>query len=123
MALTATEAAALVGVSKSAILKAIKTGKVSAVKNQNEEWRIEPVELLRHYDAVGEIPQQGVRQSTPHSADSLQREVEHLREMLLAKDEVIKAKEDALEDLRRAMLLLTTTAPQPRSWWSRLLGG
>lgn len=125
MALSATEAAQLTGVSKSAILKAIKSGKISAIKNQDEEWRIEPVELLRHYDAVGEIPQQGVRQSTSHSADILQREVEHLREMLLAKDEVIQAKEDALEDLRRAMLLLTTTAPldRPRSWWARLLGG
>lgn len=134
MALSATEAAQLAGVSKSAILKAIKSGKISASKNQNDEWRIEPVELARQYDLVGDIPQQDTRQSTPHSAeilhqslnldsDRLQREVEHLRELLVAKDEVIAAKEDALEDLRRAMLLLTTQAPQPRSWWQRMWGG
>jgi excisionase family DNA binding protein len=120
LALTATEAAALAGVSKSAILKAIKSGKISAEKDINGEWRIEPVELLRRYEAVGDIPQQSVRQSTPHSADSLQRENQLLREMLLTKDEVIKVQEDALEDLRRAMLLLTATQPQPRTWWQRL---
>ncbi len=126
MALTATEAAALAGVSKSAILKAIKTGKVSAIKNQNEEWRIEPVELLRHYEPVGEIPQQDVRQSA-ESADSVQREVELLREMIQRQDEVIADLRERLDvatdGWHKTTLILSDKQQPPRSWWARLLDG
>jgi hypothetical protein len=38
------EAAAACGIKKSTILRAIKTGKVSAIKGEHDEWRIEPVE-------------------------------------------------------------------------------
>src|SRR5690606_19941946 len=52
MALTAKEAAEQVGLSKAAILKAIRTGKISAQKDYNGEWRIEPSELFRRYTPV-----------------------------------------------------------------------
>ncbi len=127
MGISAKEAAELVGLSKGAVINAIKAGKLSAEKDLNGEWKLEPVELFRVYKPVNNDYAPGgigtERHDVPDNTPSMQREIELLREMLLTKDEVIKAKEDALEDLRRAMLLLTTTAPQQRSWWSRLLGG
>ena len=130
MGISAKEAAELVGLSKGAVINAIKAGKLSAEKDLNGEWKLEPVELFRVYKPVNNDYAPGgigtERHDIPDNTPSMQREIELLREMLLAKDEVIKTKEDALEDLRRAMLLLTSTqsqtVPQLRSWWARLLG-
>src|SRR3546814_1820438 len=43
------EAAERVGRSKSAILKAIREGRISATKSDSGSWHIEPVELFRAY--------------------------------------------------------------------------
>jgi hypothetical protein len=42
-------AAAACGIKKSPILRAIKSGKVSATKDEHNEWHIEPVECHRLY--------------------------------------------------------------------------
>ena len=126
MSLSAKEAAELVGMSKPGIVKAIKCGKLSAEKDIHGEWRVEPVELFRVYEPVGNSTHQPQPQSLLQDASGWQREIQLLREMLLAKDEVIRAKDDALEDLRRAMLMLESAQPpQPRrqGFWARLVGG
>lgn len=46
---TIATAAAAVGRNKTAILRAIEAGKVSASKDENGEWQIEPTELHRIY--------------------------------------------------------------------------
>ncbi len=80
------EAAELIGRSKSAILKAIKEGRISAVKNASGSWHIEPVELFRAYpDCVPQGAQSPhtsatkVRSAPPSGA---QAETEHLRDLL-----------------------------------------
>jgi hypothetical protein len=138
--ISAKEAATLVGLSKGAIINSIKSGRLSAEKDLNGEWKIEPVELFRVYPPVnsGYTPV-GIgieHHDTPTNTHNMQREIDLLREMLLAKDEVIKAKEDALEDLRRALLVIearsaTPTPPAPvvesvpqteqsKGFWARL---
>jgi len=47
--ITAKEAAERTGKSKAAILKAIKSGRFSASKDDNGEWQIDPSELFRVY--------------------------------------------------------------------------
>lgn len=47
--ITASEAATEVGKTKAAILKSIKTGRLSALKNGKGQWQIDPVELFRVY--------------------------------------------------------------------------
>ena len=42
-------AAAACGLNKSTILRAIKSGKVSATKDEHGQWQIQPVELHRTY--------------------------------------------------------------------------
>jgi predicted site-specific integrase-resolvase len=46
---TIATAAASVGRNKTAILRAIKTGRISVVKDENGEWQIDPAELHRIY--------------------------------------------------------------------------
>jgi len=46
---TIATAAAAVGRNKTAILRAIKAGKISIAKDENGEWQIDPVELHRVY--------------------------------------------------------------------------
>src|SRR3546814_3761162 len=47
MGITLREASEKVGVTRQTLMKAINTGRVSAEKSDNGEWRIEPVELFR----------------------------------------------------------------------------
>jgi hypothetical protein len=44
---TIATAAAAVGRNKTAILRAIKAGKISVAKDENGEWQIDPAELHR----------------------------------------------------------------------------
>ena len=48
--LTLLDAARRVGVTKGAVLKAIRRGKLSATKDGQGQWRIDPAELTRAYD-------------------------------------------------------------------------
>jgi Helix-turn-helix domain len=56
MPLTIREAAESAGLSRQALMKAIKTGKVSATKSEIGQWRIEPAELHRVYPKVATQP-------------------------------------------------------------------
>ena len=46
---TIATAAAAVGRNRTAILRAIKVGKISVSKDENGEWQIDPAELHRIY--------------------------------------------------------------------------
>ncbi len=46
---TIATAAAAVGRNKTAILRAINAGKISAAQDENGEWQIDPAELHRIY--------------------------------------------------------------------------
>lgn len=80
------EAAELVGRSKSAILKAIREGRISAIKSENGEWHIEPVELFRVYPervpSSAKSPETSSPKvsSVPHPMSSV--EIDHLRDLL-----------------------------------------
>ena len=50
------DAARATGLNKTAILKAIRSGKVSAVKDEHGQWRIEPCELHRVYPEQKALP-------------------------------------------------------------------
>ncbi len=152
MAISAKEAAEKVGMSKNAIFKAIKSGKLSAEKDIHGEWKIQPAELFRVYEPVNDssrtTPQPSSREETAQATVSLQRENELLREVVAD----LRARLDAeAEERRRLSLRLeveteerlklavklteersapppaptpeNTPAPQLRSWWARVFGG
>lgn len=126
MGISAKEAAELASVSKGAILRAIKSGRMSATKDVNGEWEIDVAELSRVYT----VRAPSEREDTPEYTPGAQREIELLREMLRDKGEVIedlRRRLDAESDERRRLtaLLEAMAPPKPRKagWWQRLLGG
>lgn len=135
MSISAAEASRLTGKSKQAIINAIKLGKISAVKDIDGAWQIEPVELFRVYTPLSTNGHQvDIKLDTQlddtlqpldtPSVGTLQVEVKMLRELLEAKDDVIAAKDDTIGDLRsrlnieqeerrRLSMMLTATASAP----------
>jgi excisionase family DNA binding protein len=103
VSLSAVEAAELVGVSKAAILKAVKTGRISATKDVKGVWRIDPAELMRVYRPVDYQVSAGTQTNNAESTDGLRREVEHLRELLAAKEETI-AEENSAKSTRKPLM-------------------
>src|SRR3546814_1069179 len=70
------KAAKRVGRSKSAILKAIREGRISATKSDSGSWHIEPVELFRAYPDRGSESTQ-----PPHTSAPNVRSEEHTSEL------------------------------------------
>jgi hypothetical protein len=130
VSISAKEAAELTGLTKNAIFKAIRTGKLSAAKDVHGEWRIEPVELFRVYPPVSDSSRTQPQPSSQQAIDGLQRENELLRETVAD----LRARLDAeSEERRRLSLILNesrSAAPsppapqteQPKSFWQRLFG-
>jgi hypothetical protein len=134
VSISAKEAAELTGLTKNAIFKAIKIGKLSAAKDVHGEWRIEPVELFRVYPPVNDSARTSPQSSPQQSIAGLQRENELLRDTVndlrRRLDAETEARNKEAEERRTLMLLLTdsrTPAPasqpeQRKSFWQRLFG-
>ena len=114
-----TEAAKLTGKQRQTIHKAIKEGRISAVRTESGEWRIDPAELFRVYQPVSTVNDNQSREvdTSLRIVDSgLQREVELLRERIREKDGIIDdLRQDRDHWRQQATALLTdqrATAPQ-----------
>src|SRR3546814_7268522 len=82
MGITLREASEKVGVTRQTLMKAIKTGRVSAEKSDNGEWRIEPVELFRVWPPVNGVQQPLQSNITGSDTPGLQAENRLLREQV-----------------------------------------
>jgi hypothetical protein len=131
--LSAAAAAAAVGMTKAGLIKAIRQGKISAEKDRNGAWQIEPVELFRVYAPMngnGHAPVDGsFQEDTAEQLSSLQREMALLRELLATKDEVIydlrRRLDDESNERQKLTAVLSASLAQPArptGFWRRLLG-
>jgi hypothetical protein len=143
MVYTLGQAAKATGKSKSTILKAIKSGRLSGRKNDNGDWEIDPAELHRIYSSVpvnGSPEHQSTRQETQGNT----LEVIELRVKLEASEQRLRDSNEQMLDLRRRLdqseeerrrtqtqltALLTdqrqkeaSPAP-PKSFWQRFFTG
>src|SRR3546814_14405976 len=82
MGITLREASEKVGVTRQTLMKAIKTGRVSAEKSDNGEWRIEPVELFRAWPPVTGVQQPLQPNITGSDTPGLHAENRLLREQV-----------------------------------------
>lgn len=128
MALTLNQAAKTCGRSKSTLLEAIRTGRMSAPKDDRGRYAIDPAELHRVFpfqsqDRSGDRspePQPTSLENQPEPADPvLKREIELLREML-ARAEANADHWRVLAE-RQQTLLEDKRPKEPRSLLQRLL--
>ncbi len=123
------EAAREVGKTKTALANAIKSGRLSATRDDKGQYQIDPAELFRVYPAKS----LEVGDARPHETATLQRENELLREQLDREREINRRLFDRLDEEateRRKLTALLTHQPQPAApetarpgFWRRLFGG
>jgi excisionase family DNA binding protein len=129
MKLTLGEFSRQSGISKPYISKLIKSGRISAERLENGQYRIDPAEL----DRLGAIRSHGNREVNvlhEHSEASqetvmeraFQREVVLLREMLQDKDRQLDEMRQEKEDWKRQAQTLLLTAGEKKEelkkkWW------
>jgi len=139
MSYTLGQAAKATGMSKSTILRAIKSGKISATKDEaSGEWTIEPAELHRFYPTVADRVALRNSSDTPILADELRHGWERERVLLEGVIDDLRNRLNAAEEERRTTLrqltalladqretaIITTspaaqtsTTPVKRRWW------
>jgi predicted site-specific integrase-resolvase len=128
------EAAELAGTSKSSILRAVKTGRLSATRNEQGEFKVDAAEVARVYDK-GSASHRGRRAPVDRSeaGDSTQRSdganrIEALETENTALKDLIRRLDRDKEDLKtdrdlwRTQATQLAIAPPRRSWvwpWRR----
>lgn len=126
MVYTLGEAAKAVGKSKATISKAIKSGRISAEKQPNGSYRIEPVELHRVYPTTPHETVDGKPLNTPNETDVNTREFIELSVKLKAAEQRIRDLEEDRDQWRQqANRLLTrneedATKGKIQGFWGRL---
>jgi len=120
MVYTLGQAAIAVGKSKATISKAIKSGKISADKQANGSYKIEPSELHRVYPpTLSTVEPQ--RTETPNSTIVNLRETIELEvELKAARQRIIDLEEDRDQWRQQANRLLTHSEQAKRGWFKRL---
>jgi hypothetical protein len=107
-------AATATGKSKPTILRAIQSGKISAEKDVQGEWQIEPAELHRVYPPVSErtVPDETAWNDTqqsdsPFETALLRAEVEQMRERFsyldIDRERERREASDTITDLRQRL--------------------
>lgn len=123
--LTVAQAADDVGISRGGLWKAIKTGRLSATKNNSGQIVVDPAELYRVYRPVDKLSPLHEQQSSTEST-SKQHEIDELIVRLELTNKLLARAESEVDDLRRRLddeaeerrkltLLLTHQAPEPES--------
>jgi excisionase family DNA binding protein len=135
--LTLREAAETVGTSKSTLFRAIRAGRISATRDDDGQFRIDPAELFRVYppatserSAPARAAPQAMTQDAP-AADtalavrcaSLEAEVQGLKAMV---EELRRSREKWEAQAERLALApptpITVTMSEQRPWWRRMVG-
>lgn len=94
MLMSLQEAADLAGVNKTTLFRAIKSGKISASRDEHAQWRVDPAEVSRVYPiAPGAAEQQ---RAMPRRRDRTDELIAQLREQLAQMERALdRASNDA----------------------------
>jgi hypothetical protein len=114
---TAGTAAKAVGKTKSTITKAIASGKLSAIKNDNGAWEIDASELYRVYFPTPLETVEIEQNDTLKEMGGNSKEIEALERLLKAAEEQIydlKADRDEWRKQANQLLLTNTSTPRKR---------
>ncbi len=131
--LTLTQAAKETGLTRSAIFKAIKSGRLSATKDDQGHFLIQPGELFRVYKPVDKVDVSSTQAETGQEAQEtafLRREIELLQQQIKRDgDQIADLKGDRDHWRQTATMLLThqpeapkQTKPEDSPLWRKLFG-
>ena len=123
------DAAETVGMTKPALFKAIKSGRLSATRDDKGQYQIDPAELFRVYPPPKTEP-------VTRNPESLQLEIDGLRREIQQRDERFNDMRTQVDDLktdrdhwRQQATALLTHQPTPAAgetarpgFWRRLFG-
>lgn len=108
--LTLTEAAKETGLTRPAIFKAIKNGRLSATKNDKGQFTIDPAELFRVYKPVNKVNEASKQSEIEVSAD-LNAKLEMMARLLMQveseRDDLRRRLDDESMERRKLTALLT----------------
>lgn len=96
--LTLTEATEQTGKSKSTLIRAIKSGKLSAQRNEHGDYRVEPSELFRVYKPMAH------HDEPSNASESQPAMVVDLLEMVKTKDSEIAEIRDELDETKERLV-------------------
>jgi hypothetical protein len=116
-------AAAACGVNKSTILRAIKSGKISATKDENGQWHIQPIELHRMYPPRTEAHTSECNGTHPDAAAVLQGQLDGLRQvtdLLRAQLEDVREDRDRWRNQAEAIARQLPDQRPRKGWWRRV---
>lgn len=135
MVYTLGEAAKATGKTKGAISKAIKKGRISADREKDGSYHIDPAELHRVYPPVSGTQDSKLYTSTPIEAEKIIRirelEIELTamnKQTDLLQEQIMDLKSDKVflqSELQKATLLLASPQRKPgasKSFWRSLFG-
>jgi hypothetical protein len=125
--MTLAMAADAAGVAKTTVWRAIKSGRITATKDADGTWHVDPAEINRAFPPTP--PQQ--HSNGTLQQDSLEREIALLREMY---EEMKQQRDHWHETAQQALRALpwiapaaaptpghtVPEAPAPKSWWAWL---
>jgi hypothetical protein len=109
MSLNLAQAAQAVGVNRSTILRACRSGRVSGTRDDSGNWHIEPAELFRVFTPVAEVEASPKAMPQDAQADSL---VAMLRETIVD----LREQRDRWQAMAER-LSLAPPKPESRAWW------
>ena len=131
MVYTLGEAAKATGKAKATISKAIKSGRISALKGDDGRYRIDPSELHRVYSPTPHKTSEPEQYETPKKPEVNTRETNIIRELeifLEAAKQRLTDRDDQLSDLRedrdkwRQQATALLEDRRPRSMFARMIG-
>ena len=113
--LSLTKAAEEVGISRSALFKAIKNGRVSATKNGKGAFIIDPAELFRVYQPVNKVNVNLYQPSQQQDIAKETVEITMLKQLLKQveseRDDLRRRLDDEAQERRKLTMLLTHQPP------------
>ena len=117
---TLNQAAKACNKSKSAILDAIRSGRLSAGKDDKNQWQIEPSELFRVYPPTEHLPIPENRHQPLNPTTLLLEQIERERDrerkqMQETIDDLRRRLDDESEERRKLMQLLTHQSEIPKA--------
>jgi excisionase family DNA binding protein len=116
--LTLKEAADAVGLTKPALLKAIQKGRLSATRDDKNQWQIDPAELFRVYQSPKTEDENQTEKGFQKEMDGLRREL-HLKDDriddLKAQLADLRTDRDQWRDQARIALLACHPKPEPEA--------